>query len=180
MVKLLILLSLLSWSNLVFAVDCSKHPIYCAIKTLKPDIELIFGMQISNIIAKQSRKYGLDAYRIVAIIFQESGFRQINRTVVGALHTEVGLERVEIITDFSLFQIHVDTATVYNCNWVQLDSDLDYAASCFFKIYLDKINKCKDLQEPWGCYHSRTDRYFKKYVQLVNKWYNKIIVDKSN
>jgi hypothetical protein len=139
-------------------VDCSTHKIFCAIKTINPRVESGFAMELSNYIYKYSKKYGTNPYRTVAIIAQESMFQQVN--------TEI---------DFGIYQLNEHTMRAYNIDKEKVLTDLEYATHKHIWLLKKKKEYCINLEEEsWSCYHSATEKHRKKYVKLVNRYYNKI------
>lgn len=175
--KLVLILTVLLQSSSVLAsnLDCSKHPIYCSIKTLQPVLDDKLAISLSNLLSRYSKRYGIDPYRAVAIAFQESGFAQVNRRQ--RVLTQIGTkwEVIEGFSDLSMYQIHIDTATAYQLDLDKLMNNLDYATMIFTRILRDKIELCSELEdEAYSCYHSTTERYRKEYIRLVDRHYQRI------
>lgn len=161
MIKQIILLILL------FSINCytlDNHPIYTAIKILRPSIDNDFAITLSNHIHNNIYLKGLDPYLAVSIAMQES---TISHKVVS---------KNGQINDIGIFQINVRTAKAYRLDISKmLDNDLKYITKAYTIIMKDKINKCRNLgQEAWSCYHSRTNKHRARYIKHVMRYYNKI------
>lgn len=154
------LIILLGFSFTSYAgVDCQKHRVYCAIKTLQPKLDTTFAMELSNYIFKYSLRHGTNPYRTVAIIAQESMFRNIN--------TEI---------DIGIYQININTATAYNIDIYRLQEDLAYATEQHILLLKRKKEYCSELaEEAWTCYHSKTHKHRTAYKIAVDRHYQKIV-----
>lgn len=177
--KILIILFL--FCQLSFSVNCEKHPIYCHIKQLKPNMNYRKAMDLSNLIYKYSKKYGQDPHLSVAIAAQETGIKEINRAqtiiVFFNICDEVGCkEHYKYVTgysDLSMFQFHAETIRYYNINPILLKNNLEYCVNWHFKLIKKKRKICKDLgEDAWTCYHSRSPKLRKFYKELVIQYYN--------
>jgi len=167
-----LLLFLLSWS--AWGVDCSKHKIYCHIKRLKPRIDSKFAMSLSNLLYKYSKKYKINPHVSVAIIMQESSFRNKDR-IVRAYVDRDGVEVPEyVVTDVSMYQFHVDTIENFKLDTERLRTDLEYATEQHFKLLAKKIKVCSNRgigkNKAWACYHSYTRKHMNKYYKLVGRY----------
>lgn len=184
-VKLTILISLLSttYGAQLFAQHrrlCRKHPIYCRITKLRPKINKKFAMRLSNLIYKASKKYHIAPEISVAILFQESRFKQEHTfkikttssdvcTKTACVHTIIEKQKV---FDLGIAQINVNTAVYYGFDLKRLyKHDMEYAIDCHFHILADKIKQCSDLGDyAWSCYHSATPQLRDKYIKLVDQY----------
>jgi hypothetical protein len=72
----IILLLLVSSADVEARPDCGRHPIFCKIVELRPSIDKAFAMEASNYIHASSKHYGTDPMESVAIIHQESSWRE--------------------------------------------------------------------------------------------------------
>jgi hypothetical protein len=147
------------YSTTLVALECKEHKIYCAIKTLQPTIDHGFALELSNYIFRYSLRHGTNPYRTVAIIAQESMFRNINTNI-----------------DIGIYQINVNTATAYNIDTLRLQEDLEYATEQHILLLKKKKEYCLDLEEEaWTCYHSKTPKHRKAYKIAVDRYYQKIV-----
>lgn len=167
-------------STEAYSIDCSKHKIYCKIKSLRPKVDKKWAMRFSNIIYKKAKKYGQDPIRSVAIAMQESSLRQINRKQKILVMKEIcqdgecyhAYATITGLTDLSIWQFHIETAAAYKVDFGRLQEDLEYATDFHFKLMKDKVKRCADLgDDAWTCYHSRTERLRKHYKKLVDRFY---------
>jgi hypothetical protein len=141
------------------AVDCQSHKVYCAIKTIQPKIDSKFAMELSNYIFRYSLRHGTNPYRTVAIIAQESMFRNIN--------TEI---------DIGIYQINISTAAAYGIDIYRLQDDLEYATEQHILLLKKKKGYCSELEEEaWTCYHSKTPQHREAYKIAVDRYYEKIV-----
>lgn len=179
---LLLALFALTW-NKAYAEGqiCKTHKLYCAIMKLQPE-SAPYAMELSNYIYKYSKKYGTDPYISIAIAMQESGLRNIHRSEKGIEVEQVCAETCrwvksekKVYTDFGIFQFHYGALEHYNINFHKVyEHNLEYIVENHIKILHDKIKMCSSFGEPWGCYHSATERHRKKYISLVSRYFNKI------
>lgn len=161
-----------------------KNPIYCAIMSIHPKVEHSWAMILSNYIHKYSRKYTTDPLRTVAIIAQESMFRNVHRkhTVLELVEEcdEAGecieyLRKVRGYTDIGLYQFHAATIEAYGMDALRLRDDIEYATERHCFLLSVKLRECADLGDSaWTCYHSRTPLYREKYERMVNRYYERI------
>lgn len=172
MKKVFCILALL-WAFNSYAVPkcpSEKHPLYCTIVELKPSINKSFAFRMSNLIYRYSRIYKTDPYRTIAIIMQESGFRNIH--VPGSVYVPKDDITIEGLKDLGLYQMNVSTIQHYGFDPAKIIEDLEYATECHFKILKRKIKLCKNLgKDSWTCYHSKTPFYRENYKKLVNRYY---------
>lgn len=149
----------------------NKHPLFCEIKKLQPSIDDNFGMELSNLINKYAKIYGINPYISIAIIRQESGFIMPARTQDVLVKINDKYQMVKGVTDLSIFQFNIATIKNYNLDIERLQTDLEYATQQHFKLLKEKINTCSALgSEAWSCYHSmNTDRRL-EYVKAVSRW----------
>lgn len=177
--KILLLLPIFMFSLAHAEVDCSKHKIYCKIKSLKPTINNQKAMRLSNIMHKKARKYKGDANLAVAIGMQENSLRQRNRQQNVIQFYDVcdaeGVCRenwrvVRGASDICMFQFHVNTITAYDIDPVKLKNDLDYCVDWHFKLMAIKRKMCRKLEKPWACYHSKTPKLREIYIKFVEEY----------
>jgi len=145
--------------SVLYKEDCAIHKIYCAIKTIKPSVKSSFAFQLSNYIAKYASLHGTNPLRTVAIIAQESMFRNINTAI-----------------DIGLYQINIATATEYKIDITRLQEDLEYATEQHILLLKRKKGYCSALGlEDWTCYHSKTPVHREAYKLAVDRHYKKIV-----
>lgn len=174
-----ILLFLLFFINISYAVNCETHPIYCKIKKLRPDMPYKEAMNLSNIVYKKSQKYHGDPILAIAIAMQETGLKQINRKQ-SIIKFKKECENDECqetyiiykgVSDVCMFQIHVNTVINYDIDPIKLKNDLSYCIDWHFKIMNIKKQTCKKLgNEAWSCYHSTNKMLRKQYIKLVGRF----------
>ncbi len=165
-------------------IDCNNHKLYCAIIKLRPDMRKDWAMELSNAVYANSKKYGLDPYRSLAIGMQESSLKRINRKQEMVVLKEncdenevceASYEIVEGYTDISLWQFHVKTIKAHNMDLVRLATDINYSTELHFRLLKQKIKDCAYLSdEAWTCYHSATEKHRKLYKSLVDVYYKEI------
>ncbi len=171
-------------------LSCANNPIYCAMLTLRPNIDKAWAMEISNYIYTYSKQYGTDPLRTVAIAMQESGLRNIHRKQDIVFIREECLpsttddrkqdcveysSMITGYTDLGLYQFHARTIVAYGMDALRLRDDLKYATKMHVILLRAKLKECADLgKDAWVCYHSRTPKYRKRYKRMVNRYYNRI------
>jgi hypothetical protein len=146
------------WSLMPDVLIASKHPIYDSILAINPKVDTELAMELSNYLSRYSKKYGTNPYRSVAIIAQESMFRNISTD-----------------KDIGIFQFNLGTIKIYKMDKLRLQFDLEYATHEHVKLLAKKKEYCKDKEESWACYHSSAPRHYSNYVKLVNRYYNQIV-----
>ncbi len=170
------------------AADCEKHPIFCHIKRVRPNMANKEAMDLSNLMYKYAHKYGnKNPILSVAIAMQETNIRRIERSqtvIVFTCRGELVKERnkykcigeetskyVEGYSDISLFQFHARTIRLEKLDPVKLKNDLEYSVEQHFKLMKKKLRICKHLgEEAWTCYHSRTNLLRKRYKEDVERY----------
>lgn len=144
--------------------DCNKHPIQCALVLLQPAMSGEEARLLSNYIARYSKKYNVNPYRVVAIAMQESSLRNQNRYDTNGLATDIGI-----------YQFNTETIKMYGMDAIRLNSDLEYATERMCWLLSQKKKYCSYLgRDAWSCYHSSTDKYRLKYINLVDRYYQLI------
>jgi len=155
-------LVLLYWSLMPDPLMASKGPIYDSILTINPKVDRELASKLSDYIAKYSKKYNTNPYRSVAIVAQESMFRNINTDI-----------------DIGIFQFNLFTIKAYKLDKLRLQFDLDYATEQHIILLAKKKEYCKDIEDSWACYHSSIPRHHATYVKLVNRYYNQIVKENT-
>lgn len=157
-------------------INCSKHIIYCKIKSLKPNMPYKKAMHLSNLMYKSARKYKVkNVILSVAIAMQETSLRSINRrqTVI-VFEKKNGIETFKYVkgsSDIGLFQFHSETIRRYKLDAVKLKNDIAYSVDQHFMLMSKKLKHCKHLgKEAWTCYHSRTLVFRKRYKKDVERY----------
>ena len=133
---------------------CEKNPIYCSILKINKRVDKKFAMEVSNYISRYSKIYKTDPYITVAIMAQETMFRNIS--------TEI---------DLGVYQLNIDTLQMYGKDPIKVVTDLEYATETHIWLLSKKKTYCKETKYPWACYHSMTPKYYNKYVKAINKYY---------
>ena len=152
------------------AVVPSADVLLNSIKRLQPRVEPGFASDLSKYIQEFSQKYGTDPYRSIAIAMQESSLRDISRreTVINK-----NGEVKSGYTDIGVWQFHSLTIKYFKLSVPRLLTDLRYATEQHVLLLSIKLRECAVRgKDAWGCYHSRTPKYFNKYVKQVNRYYN--------
>lgn len=155
-------LVLLYWSLMPDVLIASRNPIYDSILTINPKVDKELALNLSNYLAKYSKKYNTNPYRSVAIVAQESMFRNISTDI-----------------DIGLFQFNLFTIKAYKMDKLRLQFDLEYATEQHVILLAKKKEYCKDKEEAWACYHSSIPRHHATYVKLVNRYYNQIVKENT-
>ena len=176
----LLLISLIYTTSVIAKPLCKTNPVYCKIIKVQPQINKKLAMTLSNHIAKYAKQYKIDPNISIAIIQQESSFHKQHtwksKTTIEAVCDKQLCRQREVIdrsiVDMSIVQINYRTAKDYNLDIKKLyNHDLEYAIESHMKILKSKMRICKDLKkEAWSCYHSKTPKYRKKYVELVKRY----------
>jgi hypothetical protein len=160
--------------------DCNVHKIYCKIVKLQPWIDKDFAMEVSDMIHKGAKKYGLDPMVSVAILNQESSFRNINtfhieKTITQSCNESKCVKKVieeHEVVDMGIAQINITTALHFDLDIERLFKlDTAYAIESHFIILSSKVRTCDHLgEEAWSCYHSVTPKHRLKYVKDVSRF----------
>lgn len=167
---------------------CQKHPIYCSIKAINNKVDDAWAMEISNHLHKYSKRYNTDPMISVAIIAQESMFRNVHRKQDIVLFYEecdednVCVEYTKLATgytDVGLYQFHARTIQAYGMDALRLRDDIEYATERHAFLLSEKLRECSRLgKEAWSCYHSATPHFRKKYVRMVGRYLD-ILIEKG-
>jgi len=180
--KILILCLLLMFASPTLAqeVDCSLHKLYCTMLELRPTIDKTWAMRLSDALFRLSKKHETDPWRSLAIAMQESSLREVNKkhkvmVFKETCHQGICIEDYEIIngiSDLGLFQFNVSTVINNDIDPMRLRNDITYAVDWHLKILKKKMVECAWLlEEAWSCYHSKTPKFRKRYVQMVEQYY---------
>ena len=186
--RLFIVLLLLS-SN-IYAMDCSKHPIYCQILKNKPSINKKYAMRLSNIIYRMHKKYHIPSRIFTAILMQESGYSlEAKGCHKGILQRDpvcndksyiadpilcMGNVETKVCTDFGISQIYYKTAKRWKFDIDKLTTDLEYSVEARAKVLHDIMErfeaKDNDFWVRYNCgFRSTTKRdtcqIYKKLVE---------------
>lgn len=174
MLKYVVLVGLISSPALA-----GEKSVYTKVKQFNPKMEEAYAKRLSRVIYKEATKAGLDPLISVAILAQESSLRNINAKrkytkTVHAYCTESECFKTTIeteeVTDLSIAQISQATARDYKLDVERLyNLDLEYAIKSHFVILKQKMELCKELAEPWSCYHSKTEKHRLKYIRDVSR-----------
>lgn len=185
--KILLLLLLIipteAFSKTKQGINCNIHRLYCTIIELQPLADREFAMELSNQIHRQARKHGIDPYISVAIAMQEGSLIQQNREVTEPVKVKevcdeykrctTTVKTVKYISDFSVFQFHINTVKRLEIDIDRLETDIEYMVEQHMMFLKKKINICSDIfpETAWACWHSATPKRHKDYVQKVMKYY---------
>jgi len=164
----LLLLDTQAWSKEGKEDVHIRHPLYTRIIELSPTLDSEEAMNLSNSISHWSKVYKVDPLRVVAIVKQESNFRNVNRTTTVLIEGKV----VVGISDVGVGQVNVASALHYGIDVARLQVDQDYAVEQTCRLLQTKMLDCSYLgEESWSCYHSKSAKERKIYVDQVNRWY---------
>jgi len=174
--KIILLLFLINFN--VLGVNLEKNPIYGKIIKNKPSINKKYAMKLSNIIYKMSRKYKGDPILAVAIATQETGLKNKHRKqnvlqFFNKCNEKKCVEKWKVvrgISDVCMFQFHVNTIINYNIDPIKLKNNIEYCVEWHFKLMNIKKKLCKNMDKPWGCYHSRNKRLQNIYINFVERY----------
>lgn len=148
------------FASTAWATDCHKHPVYCHIIRVAPKTPN--AMELSNSIARLSKKHKVDPHLVVGIIMQESGFRVTNRAVLVVDANGCRLH----ITDYGIMQVNEHSIKAYGLNADLLSWNRDYQLWAGVFILKDKIKTFGH----WSAYHSMTPKHNQQYRQLVGRY----------
>lgn len=158
-------LSLFAQTKMPSSTNCEINPLQCSILTLRPDMSGAESLLLSNLIYKYSKKYNVDPYRVIAIAYQESRFK----------NNEIALNKNGTV-DVGVFQFNTGTIIYYKLDALKLKTDLNYATekACF--LLREKVKLCEIVHgsAAWSCYNSIVEKHRKRYEMAVDKWYQLI------
>lgn len=188
------LMLMISWpcfsSNIdVSTLTCTDNRLYCHILQLRPNIDKEWAYKFSNLLYKYAKKFKMDPMRSLAIAMQETSLKNQHRTrKVLVFYDQCNKDKcikayreVEGASDLSVFQFHVNTIKEFNIDPIQLNYSLEYAVKTHFELLKYKEEHCAFLKEnAWACYHSKTPKYQKQYIEMVNRWYPKEVAIKPD
>lgn len=189
-----ILIFLVSFS--AYAVDCSKHPIYCQIINNKPKINKKYAMKLSNVIYKMHRKYHIPSRVFTAILMQESRYTlKINGCHKGLVLPDCDnlegpesirvkcrhepnsfMKEVKVCADFGISQIWFKTAQRFNIDISKLTTDLDYSVEAGARVLHDLMERYEAKDNDWWVRYNCGTRGTTKrdtcqiYKQLVERY----------
>jgi hypothetical protein len=161
--------------------SCIKHPLYCRILAWRPKIDKNWAMKFSNLLHYYGKKHDMDPWRSLSIAMQESSLRKIHRKEKVIIFLDNCSKQackktyrvVNGFTDLSLFQFHIDTILNHGMDPLKLNEDMAYVIQQHYILLKKKQAQCKHLkEEAWSCYHSKTPSHRKRYVKLVNRYFN--------
>lgn len=146
---------LLYWAimpDTIIARNCQTNPVYCKILKLNPKVDTELAYKLSNYLSKYASKHAVDIDIALAIIAQESMFRDVDTG-----------------KDSTMFQFNKHTIKAYKIDKLRLQFDLRYATEEYVKLLKRKSEYCQDREAPWACYHSSTKVYYNKYIKDVSR-----------
>lgn len=133
-------------------VNCDRNPIYCQIKKNSPSINGQYAMQLSNIIYKMHKKYGIPSNIFTAILMQESKY------TLTAKGRHCGytkdFKKICVYSDYGISQIHYKSAELWKFDVERLTKDLEYSVEAGAKI-LQYFMKRFEQNEP--------DKWYSRY-----------------
>lgn len=158
------------------AANCVKHPIFCQIKRLKPNIGYKKAMRLSNMFYRSARKYKVNnPIRSVAIAMQETSLNLKLSRIQNIIIFNDDMTKWEVIrgySDICMFQFHVNTIVNEKLDPIRLKTDINYCIDQHFKLMKKKIKVCGHLGgDAWTCYHSKTPRLRRRYKEDVERYY---------
>lgn len=111
----------------------------------------------------------------VAILMQESGFRDVHVTVQG-FDTRTG-ELTNVYKDLGIAQINAGTIEGFHCNRsLIIAHDLHESIRCHSIVLAAKMEMCKDLGSvSWRCYNSSISKYGIQYQKAVERHLRRIV-----
>ena len=184
---LMVLFALFMSIEALAKVNCKRHKIYCAIVELRPKIDKRFAMKLSNEIYRAAKRHKVkDTMRIVAIMRQESGINMDarNRSEKTRTHTECDKwekcttvkTTIKETTDWGLFQFHKRTMINNNLDIHMVMTDVRFTVDFAVRHLVGKIKACRKKwsETSWACYNSANSPHHEEYIQLVDRYYNKI------
>lgn len=155
-------------------IDCNKHPIYCKIKKLKPNMSYNKAMKLSNLFYKYSKKYKTNPIISVAIAMQETGLntKLHRKESIIVFDSNNNWKYIKGYSDICMFQFHATTIVNNKLNPIKLRDSIDYCIYNHFKLLSNKIKLCRKLkiEKPWSCYHSITPKFRNKYIKDVSRF----------
>jgi len=122
--SLLLMLFLVQNPTKAKPLNPKKHPIYVQIVNNSKNIDRKYAFKLSNIIHKVSIKYNLPKHIYAAILMQESGY---SLDALNIIEAYVDGQKKNVITDFSIAQIHVSNIDRFGFDVHLLMHDLEYA-----------------------------------------------------
>lgn len=139
----------------VFAQDCTKHPIYCKIKT-HAKISSPKAMKLSNKIHKISLKYNISGELYTAILLQESMLRMVKGNCFKGL-TKEGKEE-KVCQDIGIAQINYKNVIKMNLSFDKLLTDVVYSLEEGAKILSWFQKRYEKKDEYWWSYYNCGNR----------------------
>lgn len=170
--------------------ECSESEIVCRILSLSPNTKVEKAKIYAKSITRHSKQQGVDPNLVIAIVKQESNFREVHTTRKVLSHKpyernyvlslikapEQSLREFHLIAyeeelfDLGLMQVNVNTAKYYGYEVDRLLKDPDYQIKVGIEILARKMRYCHDRDTPWACYHSKTDEFYAIYKDMVGRW----------
>jgi soluble lytic murein transglycosylase-like protein len=137
------------------------------IRQVAPHVKSKDAARYSKVIYKEAKRHGIDPRIVVAIIAQETMFRQVSTK-------RLDIDRlagfVEVYYDIGIMQINLGTAMSYGLDVERLLVDDELQIKAGVKILADKVKLCEHLEAPWSCYHSKTEKHRTAYVEKVRRY----------
>lgn len=149
------------------------------VKTIAASISRLAPKQKSRAteIATLLMKFSPDPVLSVAIIMQESGFRDVHVMESGLDVTTH--EYRSVYKDMGITQINAGTALDFRCDVDKLiQHDLVEAIKCHSRVLSAKLALCRglgnDIVSRGSCYNSTSDAPRRAYEKHIRFWMNKL------
>lgn len=164
LVQLVLSSLIITTTTAVFAdaAPVGRREVQEFILMLQPEMPSKQAAELARLLVKYSRKYGTNPLLSVAIAMQESSLT--NKDRVDPV--------TKLVTDIGFFQFNTGTIRAYKLDSRKLKRNLEYAVEQHTKLLAMKMFECATLYptHAWTCYHSRTPKLSKQYLQLVSRW----------
>lgn len=152
------------------------NPIFEHIVQISPRISDKKAFEISNIIAKYTKKYHIEAELFTAILRQESNFRLESKGCRYGL--DENYNETKVCADFGISQVYYKTARRYKFDIERLTKDLDYSIKCGIIILRDIQKRYGHEKDWWTRYNCGTRGTTKRdtcqiYKSLVSRYFRK-------
>lgn len=160
--------------------DClsKKNTICRNILKLSPTMDHEQAYRLSNQIYWTAKRYGLPSDLLLAIAFQESGFKtDIVRELNGLVYDEKtkGYREVRIGADFCMMQIHLSNIKKMNLDVKKLLSNTKYCLDAGAKILSQYRAEHGKKDENWWTYYNAIHEAKRQiYFRQVNRHLEKI------
>lgn len=144
-------------------VLCDKHPVFCHIVKNNPKIDVDYAMELSNIIVKLGKAYGINPLKLSAILAVESQYE------LNAVNSKT--------LDYGVAQINHKTIERYGFDKQKLLTDLEYSVKAGAIVLSDFKKKYGDKEKDWYCRYNAGTNSLNKiqdkcdlYIKKVKKY----------